>query len=150
MISDVLCDAVEEIERYQREMPEVYNDSPVHEEIEQVKAAMRKLMRKLANPLGFWDIQDPNDPNAPTQPRNVTEELRSGILFTAACRITRDHLEAWGIDVRSCSDEALVETLSALSVNVDFFEDLEELVRKILLEITFSDAADEATVEDAT
>lgn len=40
MISDVLSEAFDEIERYQREMPEVYIYPPVHEEIEQVKAEL--------------------------------------------------------------------------------------------------------------
>lgn len=48
MISDVLFDALEEIERYQREFPLVY--SGITSEIEEVKLPMRRLMNKLDTP----------------------------------------------------------------------------------------------------
>ena len=41
MISDILSDAIEEIERYQKDYGEVYD--PIKDEIERVKAAMKAL-----------------------------------------------------------------------------------------------------------
>ncbi len=41
MISDVLSDAIHEIKRYQREMPDVYNDHK--EKIERAKKVMNDL-----------------------------------------------------------------------------------------------------------
>lgn len=48
MISDVLFEALVEIERYQREMPGVYENSRA--EIDAVKVAMRALQWKLDLP----------------------------------------------------------------------------------------------------
>ena len=48
MLSDTLSEAIEEIERYQREMPDVYDY--IKEEINQVKEAMRKLQIELDTP----------------------------------------------------------------------------------------------------
>jgi hypothetical protein len=45
MISDVLFEAIEEIERYQREFPRSYDE--IKPDIEAVKAKMRALQRFL-------------------------------------------------------------------------------------------------------
>jgi hypothetical protein len=45
MISDVLFDAIEEIERHQKFSPQCYNE--LREEIDAVKEAMRALQIKL-------------------------------------------------------------------------------------------------------
>jgi molecular chaperone GrpE (heat shock protein) len=45
MISDVLCDALEEIERYEKQFPDVYGDK--REELARVKAAMDNLRKEL-------------------------------------------------------------------------------------------------------
>jgi hypothetical protein len=50
VISDVLFDALEEIKDYQRRMPEAY--SPLRDQIEPVKAAMRRLLNLLDGPPG--------------------------------------------------------------------------------------------------
>src|SRR5262245_61739614 len=50
MISDVLFEALEEIERYQRDCPEAYSDPELKKEIESVKSAMRGLQRWLDTP----------------------------------------------------------------------------------------------------
>ena len=47
MISDVLFEAIEEIERYETEFPKVYEGLT---ELAEVKAAMSKLQRKLDTP----------------------------------------------------------------------------------------------------
>ncbi len=59
MIGDVLYDAIQELERYQREMPDSYDD--MRDEIEACKNAMRKLRRKLDLPP---DVLDPLSPLA--------------------------------------------------------------------------------------
>jgi hypothetical protein len=52
MISDVLAEAIEEIERYQQDMPDLYcGPGTFGQEIDQVKAAMRRLLVKLDSPL---------------------------------------------------------------------------------------------------
>jgi hypothetical protein len=48
-ISDVLMDAVDEIEDYQKELPALYE--PVREEIERLKAEMREMVEKLNTQL---------------------------------------------------------------------------------------------------
>ena len=48
MIADVLFEALEEIERYQKVYPEVYDS--FQQEIEDVKTAMRHLQRRLDIP----------------------------------------------------------------------------------------------------
>ena len=48
MISDVLFEAVQEIERYEAECPESYGD--IKEEIAAVKNSMRALQQKLDTP----------------------------------------------------------------------------------------------------
>ena len=48
MISDVLFEALQEIERYQREMPDVYSDMAA--DIERVKVEMQTLQRRLDTP----------------------------------------------------------------------------------------------------
>ena len=53
MISDVLSDAICEIERYQQDFPDSYNS--LREEIEQVKAVMKRLMIKLDTPPDYQD-----------------------------------------------------------------------------------------------
>ena len=45
MISDVLFEAVSEIERYQREMPDIYR--PLQSEIDDVKQVIERLRTKL-------------------------------------------------------------------------------------------------------
>jgi metal-dependent amidase/aminoacylase/carboxypeptidase family protein len=50
MISDVLFEAVEEIERYQRDIPWCYDDPAITAEIEAVKASMTALRIKLDTP----------------------------------------------------------------------------------------------------
>jgi hypothetical protein len=47
VISDVLFDALQEIERYQREFPEVYSD--MADDIDAAKQAMRRLQASLDN-----------------------------------------------------------------------------------------------------
>ncbi len=49
MLSDVLFEAVEEIERCQADFAEAY--APYKDEIEEVKKAMRELQAKLDSPL---------------------------------------------------------------------------------------------------
>jgi hypothetical protein len=58
MISDVLFDAVREIESYQRLFPDVYG--PVRDQIEQCKAGMTKLRRQLDQPPGTDDVCSPS------------------------------------------------------------------------------------------
>jgi hypothetical protein len=48
MLSDALHEAVEEIEKYQRDYPKVYD--AMKDEIEPVKVAMNKLRQKLDAP----------------------------------------------------------------------------------------------------
>ena len=48
MISDVLSDSIAEIENYQKNMPDVYNE--IKDEINKVKDAMEKLRIKLDTP----------------------------------------------------------------------------------------------------
>lgn len=48
MISDVLFDAIQEIERYQAEMPDSYDS--IRAEIDEVIGKMRELQRRLDNP----------------------------------------------------------------------------------------------------
>ena len=84
MISDVLFEALSEIEVYQREMPDAYK--PLGEDIEAVKLAMRSLLRKLDTPPGASHrscrVREPR--NAPSrlyqhpnldQPVEVTPDL---------------------------------------------------------------------------
>jgi hypothetical protein len=56
MISDVLSDACDEIDRYLRQMPETY--AACLDEVLAVRAAMDTLRRKLDNPVGHfvWDL----------------------------------------------------------------------------------------------
>ena len=54
MLSDVLLDAMDDIELYQRDYSDVYEG--VEQEIEEVKSAMSKLLTLLLNP--FAAIQD--------------------------------------------------------------------------------------------
>lgn len=51
MISDTLSDAVFEIERYQQEMPEVYDSIKPH--LEDLKAHMTKVREYLDTPPGY-------------------------------------------------------------------------------------------------
>lgn len=55
MISDVLSDAGDQIERYLDDQPAMYADCL--DEVLTVLAAMRALQRKLDNPCGHWDWQ---------------------------------------------------------------------------------------------
>jgi hypothetical protein len=55
MISDTLHQAIEDIERYQRDMPDSYDS--IRADIDAVKEQMASLRRKLDNPVGFYDIQ---------------------------------------------------------------------------------------------
>lgn len=48
MISDVLYEAIREIEEYEEKMPEAYG--PMKNRIQEVKDAMRKLQRELDTP----------------------------------------------------------------------------------------------------
>jgi peptidoglycan hydrolase CwlO-like protein len=48
MISDVLFEAIEEIERYQNDLPQCYDE--IREEINAVKETMRALQIKLDTP----------------------------------------------------------------------------------------------------
>jgi len=48
MISDVLFKAIEEIERYQNDLPQCYDE--IREEINAVKETMRALQIKLDTP----------------------------------------------------------------------------------------------------
>lgn len=86
MISDVLFDALEEIKDYQRRMPEAY--SPLRDQIEPVKAAMRRLLNLLDGPpdalLNKEDRMDTNRDPADTfeceschdtLPRDEVEEV---------------------------------------------------------------------------
>ena len=51
MISDILYEALSEIERYQREMPEIYvDDSDLAVKIEAVKLVMRAVQMYLDTP----------------------------------------------------------------------------------------------------
>ena len=50
MISDTLFEAVEEIKRYRRDMPDVYGDAEVSAEIDAVVEAMDALRAKLDAP----------------------------------------------------------------------------------------------------
>jgi len=56
MISDVLSDAIQEIERYQREMPHAYGDPELTRKIEAIKKTMRELMCELITPPGEQEI----------------------------------------------------------------------------------------------
>jgi hypothetical protein len=48
MISDVLSEAIREIERYQKEFPQCYDEDRVL--IDEVKAAMRRLQARYDDP----------------------------------------------------------------------------------------------------
>jgi len=50
MISDVLFEAVQEIERYEKEMPESYASEPLKSKIKAVKDTMTALQRELDTP----------------------------------------------------------------------------------------------------
>ena len=50
MISDVLSNAISEIEGYQKDLPKVYDD--LRPEIERVKSAMTTLREALDDPSG--------------------------------------------------------------------------------------------------
>src|SRR5687767_7913023 len=50
MISDVLFDAITEIERYETNMPDVYGDAEMKARIADVKAMMRSLQAELDDP----------------------------------------------------------------------------------------------------
>ena len=58
MIGDVLCDAIRNLERYQREMPDSYDD--MRDEIEACKNAMRKLRRNSTFHLTRWTHSPPS------------------------------------------------------------------------------------------
>jgi hypothetical protein len=59
MISDILFQAVQAIERYQREMPHHYDQ--LRAEIDEVKAAMRGLQRRLDRALERPEKSDRED-----------------------------------------------------------------------------------------
>jgi hypothetical protein len=63
MISDVLFEALQQIERYQKESPDMYDE--MKDEIEQVKHVMRRLLHKLDDPRP--PSAPPNDGAFPTQ-----------------------------------------------------------------------------------
>lgn len=50
MISDVLFDALQEIERYERDFPHVYGEARMRERIASVKGAMNDLRAELDTP----------------------------------------------------------------------------------------------------
>jgi hypothetical protein len=47
MISDVLLEAIAEIERYQRTSKSMYSEPSLKKQIESVKSAMQKLLKRL-------------------------------------------------------------------------------------------------------
>lgn len=50
MISDVMFDAINAVERYRRELPHVYADPAISEEIDKTLIAMRSLLNLLDSP----------------------------------------------------------------------------------------------------
>jgi hypothetical protein len=55
MLSDTLFEAIEEIEMYEKNYPQVYGG--IKDEIAEVKAVMRKLQRKLDTPPSFRQVE---------------------------------------------------------------------------------------------
>ena len=84
MISDVLADAISDIESYQTEMPESYAGFGV--EIDIVKVVMEGMQIILDSPPGQSDEFE-----------NLVEEQRSAIRVIDVARLvaTRDRLWAW-------------------------------------------------------
>lgn len=76
MISDVLLDALDEIEKYQREMPDIYGAS--WGEIERLKLEMRILIRSF------------NDPKPLEKAKALKEEITSMIRKEIAAAIQKE------------------------------------------------------------
>ena len=97
MISDTLCETLDEIERYQRDMPQCYDD--IRDRIEAVKAEMRGLQMYLDAPpdmvrppetrswapevIDGWCLADAA--KGARSPQNAVAALALALLRSAAC-----------------------------------------------------------------